>query len=325
MKFFLIVSFLTAVMLGTTVQLGFHTKVMASKTTPTFLVAYKAQIKEQFIKPENANILFSFITGNKTGISPYTKKAFKKVNLSFLLTPSGIHFSALFIFITFFIKKIKNRIIRSVLKFATLSSVFFFPNLESLKRLGILRILFQFKFLTKLKVSLEMIFFLTFFISFIFGQYKTSPLGFIYSFSFLGTFFSLRDHSKLMLIYGLFSTQLILALFLGEKVSLLSIPFGLFGSFIFSLLFPLLVLFLLTFWFIPINWAEPLIKLYVTAIKLTAKYLNGSFTSSSVFLIFAIWLLMFQKNSTYKYIALALFLFLHTNTAMNPVIYYPLK
>lgn len=323
MKFFFIVSFLTALMLGTTVQLGLHTTPVATRPIPLFLARYKNQVKEHFKKPENANILFSFITGNKTGISPHTKKAFKKVNLSYLLTPSGIHFSALFVFLTFFIKKFKNKWLRFSLKLMAISSVFFLPNFESLKRLGFLRIIFQLKFLTKMKLSLEIIFFLTFFISFIFGQYKSSPIGFIFSFSFLGTFFSLRNHSKLMLICGLFSTQLILALFLGDKVSLLSIPFGLLGSFIFTLLFPFLVLFLLTFWMIPINWAEPLLKLYVNAIKLTSKSLNGSFTSSSVFLILAIWVLMFHKNSTQKYIVFSLLLFLHSNTAMNPVIYSP--
>lgn len=127
-------------------------------------------------------------------------------------------------------------------------------------------------------------------------------MGFIFSFAFLGTFFALRDHSKLMLICGLFSTQLILALFLGDKVSLLSIPFGLIGSFLFTLLFPIFVLFLMTFWMIPINWVEPLLKIYVVGIKFTAKSLNGSFTSSSIFLIMAIWLVMFCNNSNRKYI-----------------------
>ena len=323
MRFFLIVSFLTAVMLGTTVQLGLHTTPMATRPVPPFLVRYKNQVKDHFNKPENANILFSFITGNKTGISPHTKKAFKKVNLSFLLSPTGIHFSALFIFVTFFIKKLKNKWLRTILKLTSISSVFLLPDFQSLKRLGILRIIFQLKFLAKMKISLEKIFFATFILSFVLGHYKSSPVGFIFSFAFLGTFFSLRNHSKLMLICGLFSTQLILALFLGDKVSLLSIPCGLFGSFLFTLLFPLVVLFLLTFWMIPINWIEPLLKLYVTGIKLTAKYLNGSFTSSSIFLILAMWLLMFHKNSTQKYIGLFLLLFLHTNTAMNPVIFFP--
>lgn len=323
MKFFLFVSILTAVLLGTTIQLGLQKTPVPTKVIPPFLARYKSQVKEQFKKPENANILFSFITGNKTGISPYTKKAFKKLNLSFLLSPSGIHFTALFIFVAYFLKKIKNKWIRYVTKASIVSSFFFLPNFEALKRLGILRLLFQVKFLAKLKISLETIFFLTFVLSFIFGQYKASPLGFIFSFAFLGTFFSLRDSSKIILILGLFSTQLILALFLGDKVSLLSIPCGLFGSFLFTFLFPVFVLFLLTFWAIPFNWVEPLLQLYIKGIQLTSKLLNGSFTSSSIFLILAIWILMFHKASKRKYMGFCVLLFLHTNTAMNPVIYSP--
>lgn len=316
-------SFLTALLLGTTVQLGLHTTVVPEKVTPIFLNHYKNKVKDHFKKPEHANILFSFITGNKIGISPYTKKAFKKVNLSFLLSPSGIHLSAILMFFMYFIKKFKNRWMRTLLKFSAVSSVFFLPSFESVKRMGVLRILFQFKFLTKTKISLEKVFFLTFLISFCLGHYKSSPIGFIFSFAFLGTFFSLREYSKLILICGLFSTQLILALFLGDKVSLVSIPIGLFGSFLFTLMFPLMILFLLTFWMIPINWGEPLLNLYVIAVKYAAKSLNGSFTSSSIFLIVAIWILMFYKKSTHAYIIFALLLFLHTNTAMNPVIYSP--
>ena len=304
-------------------ELGLQNTPVPERKIPPFLARYKSQIKEDFNKRENANILFSFITGNKNGISPHTKKAFKKVNLSFLLSPTGIHFSALFVFIAYFIKKIKTKWLRNITRTLFVSSVFFFPNFESLKRLGILRILFQLKFLSQLKISLEAIFFLTFILSFLMGQYSASPVGYIFSFAFLGTFFSLRDQSKLILILGLFSTQLILALFLGDKVSLLSIPFGLFGSFIFSLIFPLLVLFLLTYWFIPINWAEPLLKFYVSGIKMTAKCLNGTFTSSSLFLILMIWLLMFHQDSTRKRLGILFFLLLHTNTAMNPVIFSP--
>lgn len=323
MKFFFLVSLLTALMLGTTVELGLHSTAVPTKSSPLFMSRYKDKIKEHFERPEHANILFSFITGNKNGISPNTKKAFKKVNLSYLLSPTGIHFSSLFFFIVFFIKKLKSKWMRCFFKLITISSVFLFPNLESLKRLGILRILFQFKFLSKKNISLEVIFFATFLLSFAFGQFITSPIGFIYSFAFLGTFFSLRNHSKLILIFGLFSTQLILALFLGNKVSLLSIPFGLIGSFFFTLLFPLSILFLLTFWIIPINWLEFFLRPYVMTIKLTAKFLNGSFTSSSLFLILAVWLLMFCKNSTQKYISLIMLLFLHTNTAMTPAFFAP--
>lgn len=323
MKFFYVISFLTAIMLGATVQLGLHSTPTTPPSVPLFLINYKNHVKSHFKKPENANILFSFITGDKMGISPQTKKAFKKINLSFLLKPTGIHFSSLFFFFLFFIKKLKNKWMRSFLKVATISTLFFFPNFESLKRLGILRIIFQYKFLFKAKISLEIIFFITFFLSFIFGQYKASPVGFIFSFAFLGTFFSLRDQSKMILIYGLFSTQLILALFTGDKISLLSIPFGLIGSFLFTFIFPLLILFLLTFWIVPTNWAEPLLGFYIKAVKVTAKSLTGSYSSTSIFLIFAIFILMFHRNSAFKLIIFSLLLFLHTDTAMTPVLFSP--
>jgi hypothetical protein len=320
MKFFLFISFLTAVLLGVTNELGWQHKSLPSRRTPGFLQNYQERVKDAFKRPENANMLFAFITGNKEGISAYTKKAFKRVNLSFLLSPSGIHLAGLLFFINLFLKKIKKKWLRHGARASALSALFCFSGFDSISRLIIIRLLFQFKFLTKLKITSEQIFIITFCLSFLLGQYQNSPLGFIFSFAFLGTFFSLRHFSKVTLILGLFSTQLILGLFLGEKVSLLSIPCGLMGSFIFTFLFPVFLIFLMSFWLIPINWVEPLIRIFILAVQWTSKCLSGSFTSSSLFLIFAMWVLMFQKTSKWKYGALFMLIFLHTNTAMTPII-----
>jgi hypothetical protein len=122
-----------------------------------------------------------------------------------------------------------------------LSSGLFLTSMESLKRLLLLRILLQVKFLSKIKITIEHVFLITFAASFLIGDFKNSPLSFVYSFIFLGTFFSLRDYSKLTLIMGLFSTQLIIGLFMGEKVSLLAIPAGLLGGFLFTMIFPALL------------------------------------------------------------------------------------
>ena len=322
MKFFAFISLFSALLLGITVQKGEHFSPVPPKRAPKFLLAYKQKIKNSFDRPENANILFSFITGDKNGISPYTKKSFKKVNLSFLLSPSGIHLSGVLFFIMFFIKRIKKKWIKKLAHIGVLSSAILSPS-DSIKRLSLLRIIFQIKFLSRIKISSEHIFLLTFFIAFLLGDFKTSPLGFIYSFIFLGTFFSLRQFSKATLIMGLFSTQLILALFMGDKVSLLSIPAGLFESFLFTFLFPVLLIFLATFWIAPFNWGEPLIRGFVVLVHYTAKYLNGSFTSSSIFLIAAIWTLMLMKPSRRKCAAVLVLLFLHTNTAMTPVQFPP--
>ena len=322
MKFFIYLSLFSAFLLGMTIQLGLNDKKPAPHHTPEFLQSYKRKIKNSFERPENANILFSFITGDKSGISPYTKKAFKKVNLSFLLSPSGIHFSCVLFFLTWLLKKITNSKLKIFSKIGILSSSLFFPS-DSIKRLSILRLLFQFKFFSKLKISIEQIFIITFILAFLAGDYFKSPIGYIYSLLFLGTFFSLKDYSKITLIIGLFSTQLILGLFLGEKVSLLSIPLGMMGAFLFTILFPVLLIFLATFWLIPFNWGEPIIRSYILLIQYTAKILNGSFTSSSIFLIAGVWVLMLEKHSRRKCVLLFVLFFLHTNTAMTPVQFPP--
>ena len=306
-------------------ELGLHKAPSPAKQTPAFLRPYQRKIKESFKRPENANVLFSFITGNKNGISPYTKKAFKKVNLSHLFSPSGIHYGSVLFLLFYFFKGLKVKWPLRVGKIAIYSSTFFLPGFYSIQRLSILRILFQIKFISKLKLEVEHIFLLTFLISFLLGHYDKSPLGFLMSFAFLGTFFSFRAESKLKLILGLYSTQLIIGLFLGEKVSLLSIPIGLIGSFCFAFLFPVLLLFLGTFWLVPFNWGEPLLRGYIVSIHWFARALQGSFTSSSIFLILGLWVLMFMKNDKRKYAIVMILFFLHTNTAMTPVIFSPLR
>ena len=200
MKVFLFISLFTAILLGFTVQTGRSKVILPSRTIPGFIKNYHQQIKHDFKKPETANILFSFITGNKNGISPYTKKAFRKLNLIFLLSPSGIHLNAFLLVLMFFIKKIKFKWIRYLSKSGLLLSFFLFTGLESIKRSAILRLLFQVKLISKLKITTLKVFISTFFISFICGQYGVSPLGFIFSFAFLGTFFSLQNYSKVILI-----------------------------------------------------------------------------------------------------------------------------
>ena len=320
MRFFLLISLLGAFLLGVTVQSGLHGELKTTLSTPHFLRQYQQEIKNHFTRPENANLLFCFLTGNKQGVSPFTLKAFEVTNLSFLFSPSGIHLGIIFLFISFFIKRIQSRKVRTVLNLIILNACFFLPQCYSIKRVVILRLFFEFKRLLKAKLSLEKIFFLTFLLSFSFGHYFASPISFALSFIFLGTFFSLKDYPKIILILGLFSTQLIIALFMGNKVSLLAIPVGLLGTFLFSLLFICIIVFFLSFWIIKINWIEPLLNTFVWSVKASSNLLIGSFTSSSIFLILAIGSLMHLNFSRKKMMLISVLLFLHTNTAMTPSI-----
>lgn len=321
MRFFLFISLLGATLLAITVQLGFHQTRLPDLRIPTILTKYQTEIKKSFKHPENANVLFSFLTGHKNGISPYTRKAFKKTNLSFLLSPSGIHLTALLLILGIFLKRIKIKWVRHLSQCLILIPFLFLPQFYSLKRLILLRLILKAKFIAKFSLNFENIYLITFFVSFLFGHYHDSPLSFLYSFIFLGTFFSLRDHPKIILIMGLFSSQLIIALFMGEKVSLLAIGVGLIGSLIFSFLFITIIIFFTTFWMFKINWIEPLMTLFLKFIKTSSVLLGGSFTSSSIFIILAVGIIMHISYSKKKMIILGLFIFLHTNTAMTPSIF----
>lgn len=313
MKFFITVNLLSVFLLIMSAEMRAKSVSLPNKKIPTFLKDYKEKIKNSFKKPENANVLFSFITGDKSGISPHTKKAFKKVNLSYLLSPSGIHLSGFFFFFAFIIKKSKIKKLKRILTLFFFLTHLFFPLSDSIKRLSLFKIFKQSK-----RLNCSYLFFLIFIVSFLIGDFSKSPLGFIYSFIFLGTFLSLREHPKGILILGIFSTQLILGIFLGEKVSLLAIPIGLFFSFLFTFIFPILILFLMSFWIVPINWGEGIIQSFIFIIKVFSKLLNGSFTSSSIFLIAAIWILLSVNFSYKKIFCFSILLFLHTNTAMTP-------
>jgi hypothetical protein len=125
----------------------------------------------------------------------------------------------------------------------------------------------------------------------------------------------------MILILGLFSSQLIIALFMGEHVSLMAIAVGLIGSALFGLLFPFVLLFFVSFWIFKINWIEPLIGLFLSFVKSSSVLLQGSFTSSSIFLILAVGTLLHVSYSRKKMAAFCLLLILHTNTAMTPSIF----
>ena len=126
-----------------------------------------------------------------------------------------------------------------------------------------LRTFVRVKFKFKIKLNIEIMTLLIFIISFAMGHYHASPLSFVMSFAFLGTFICLRDYGKIHLILGLSIIQLIINLFLAQKVSIISIAIGLMAVFIFKYLFMLIIIYLISFYLYPSNWIEPLIKLFM--------------------------------------------------------------
>ena len=140
----------------------------------------------------------AYFLGDKSELKNKTKKAHQNLNIQHLMTPSGLHLSALLFLLGFFTKR---------------SSVFFggllvlllltYPldGFSSLKRMIIFGLL---KHNPIRKIETNHCFWLTFLLAFLLGMYFNNPLSFSLSFLFLGALLStgFRLHSLLILFFS---------------------------------------------------------------------------------------------------------------------------
>lgn len=257
---------------------------------PQWFLNYKMQVENVFIRPENANFIFAIFTGIKRGLSPQLIIDLKLLNLGFLLSPSGLHLTG----ILYFTKKIKK-------KFPWYLSFWLMPGLFSIKRMALLRVFSMHK---KLKGLMPL--YLTFLISFLCGHFFKSPTGYIYSFLFIGTFFSINEFSLIKSFLAISATHILLSFFSGNDFSFLAVFFTLIFVQLFSYLFKLIIIFLLSFYFIPNNFIEPIIRFYIILIHKAAKLTHGTFYTSSFMLLIAIWIILLRKNKKWVFLCLIL-------------------
>ena len=78
------------------------------------------------------------------------------------------------------------------------------------------------------------------------------------------------------------------------------------------------IIFVSSFYLFPTHWAEPVIRLYILLIHYAAKYSQGTFFTSSVMLLFCIWIILLDKNKYWIIICL----FLHAELAHAPATYW---
>jgi predicted membrane metal-binding protein len=277
----------------------------------------KSELKTQFSNPQLAVLAWAMATGEKKGLSPKTSKKFNLLGLGFLFSPSGIHFSILISMVIFLIKKCPFKKFAKCCQIGFLILVYTLPYL-AIKRIVLIRLIFFLKPWVKLKwnFSIEIILISVFIISYFLGHYQESPIGFIYSFLFIGTFIAFREHSKLSLILGLFSTQLLVACFGSGEISFLAILISLPTIFIFTLIAPLLFFYLFTYQFIHFNWLEPILKTFMGLIQFESRIVIGSFMNVTLFLFWAVWILILKKEKKYFFIAIML----HGNLVFAPTI-----
>lgn len=316
MRFFAFITLISALLLFLSKPFGQRIQPI-KKNIPALARKHQRAFKDSFERPQNANIAWAMMTGEKFGFSAKAIQSFKDLELNFLFSPTGLHLAALFALPFFLLKKLKRKKLSKMIKCALLIWAFFLPFL-AIKRIVFLRLLIMSQGLFKRRFPIEILFLVTFASSFCLGHFRESPLGYILSFLYMGTFISLSDKPRIVLLLGLFSTHLLIAFFSGDEVSFLSLIVNLPIMALFSFLLPFVFLYFFTFQLINFNWIEGAIRLFILIIHWGAKLTHGSFMSSTLFLMIAVWIILLGKKKRY----LALALLLHANAANSPAFFY---
>ena len=184
----------------------------------------------------------AFLCGDKKGIKRSRLKAYKKLNLYHLFTPSGIHYGAILLVLTPLIKILECRY--KYLSFGLKSFFFLGPwllnDFFSLKRIG------SMKFIKLLPLFKDLKFIHIFLIYFLFdyflGTRTNSPMSFNFSFLFIGIIACAANESYLKLSLYLFLGQMIYCSIFFTKLNPLSFLFSFSLTAIFSPFFILTAL-----------------------------------------------------------------------------------
>ena len=178
-------------------------------------------------------IVRGFVLGQK----PRKKRlraAMKNLHIYHLFTPSGLHLSSFLWFLSFFSLK------RMAL-FSLLPLVIYIDSFFAFKRVFFIKFLGELLRMKGYYIDSRYIFLFVFFIEFIFraGQYF---LSFAYSFLFLGIIYSLRYNSPLILLFGIWFGQSLIASFSQDSIYLLALPLNSVITFLVTISYPLVLI-----------------------------------------------------------------------------------
>lgn len=225
-------------------------------------------IRFDFKNDELANLAFATVTGVKRGLKKITKSAHERLHLVHLFTPSGLHFSTLFLlFWPLFIawKKTKKTYWPMPLFILTLA-----PQLLvgywAIKRVALLKFAFLFLKLKKKHLSPLSVFLMVFAFDFFFGTYEESPLSFSLSFLFLGLIFSALGEGKLVFVLQLLLGQLFASFFFGQPFYFVGLILGVFVTGVFTFIYPLIFFGFTSAPWLKTSWLEPLLDFYLQLI-----------------------------------------------------------
>jgi hypothetical protein len=256
----------------------------------------------------------AFLCGDKKGIKRNTLKAYKKLNLYHLFTPSGIHYSCLLILlapILLLLKKV-NKKFETTIKILLYLSPWCLPGFYSLKRIGSMKAIKMVPFFKK--IPFVFIFFFYFFIDYFLGTRSYSPMSYNFSFLFIGVILLAHKESYLKLSLYLFIGQMLYACVFKQTVNPLSFIF----SFSLTALFSPIFILIMTENFLPkLSYLETMTNFFTRnfneLVQLSFKLISpvGDLIPS-IFLILSCYL--FIQNKKFSAI---FFLLIHSPNTLN--------
>jgi len=240
-------------------------------------------------------------TGSKKLLPAKAKQIFKKFGMTHLMTPSGIHLSALLLFLSLLIpKRFKILIIAGLL-----ITCVQLEGLYSLKRVLIFH-LFNWV-LKSSKNKNQYSFILTFVTDIILGNYLSSPLSFTFSFLFWGIII-FHQGSKIEMAFNLFLAQLMVCFYGQAVINPLALIINPLITSLFSIIFPLLSI---NYWLVDFDLLNSFSLSFISGIYhfvfIIDKYLPLEFIPSA-----SIMLLIILNFITKLRYALLITVFLYT-------------
>lgn len=268
-------------------------------------------VRYDFSDPMRAQLLARYAGGIRTKLSFEIQEAHEKMHLLHLFTPSGLHFSALYLWLLPLYWRYKKTHSKWLLLplFVLAFTPQFLDGYYSLKRMGLLKAAFLLNTLSGLKISSFSLFIITFTFDYIWGTYQHSPQSYQLSFLFIGLLFSVLGQPKIFLFSILMLGQLLVSAFSETSFYPLGYSLGFFYTAIFSMLFPILAM---IFWLSPYLPSTPLESLLALLEMLLESLLSiarlGPILNPGVIMVSGvfIWLVLNSSHRTMAKIVLFL-------------------
>lgn len=266
--------------LGTTILLyawGLHLKTPAKGWWE--YARPKTSYESKYKDSANEKLLSSYVKGVRRGVPRDFQRKHERLGLLHLQTPSGLHLSVVWYLILplFLVVRFLFPVRRVFLEiFLALGAVLYlhiFTYSLAMQRMSILRLLLVSCRLNDWHLYRQNgiiwpLFFLTFILSIVLGNFSKSPLSFALSFLFLGMILASKG-SKWQLALGLISAQAFVQGLFIQPFSFIGSSLGLVLTPLFTFLFPFMLLdhfflarffsfnfeFILTFYRLLISWA----------------------------------------------------------------------